>query len=292
MINAIALLCALAQGPRDPMLVTTEWLAQHQRDPNIVLIQMGFRSTYDSSHIAGARYLPFAAIQAPRDTTGPTFELPTPAAIDSVLESLGVSDSSRIVLYQSNDWYTPVTRAYLTLFWAGLSSRTSILDGGLRAWRAGGGAVTAEMPAIRPGRVTIRPRNDAIVLPGFVLAHLDDPHVAIVDARDPYYFTGKAPANDSERRPGHLPGAYNLPFEVLLAADGRFKPTAEIAALFRSASANPGDLVISYCHIGLYGTMVWFSAKLAGYDARLYDGSFSQWSTQTNNPVETFEANR
>ncbi len=120
------------------MLVTADWLAQHQRDPNLVLMQIGPRPSYDSVHIAGAQFMSFEDFSAPRDTTRPDLELPTPAFLDSVLEAKGVSDDSRIVLYSRTNGSPPTSRAYLTLVWAGLGSRTSILDGGLAAWRARG----------------------------------------------------------------------------------------------------------------------------------------------------------
>jgi thiosulfate/3-mercaptopyruvate sulfurtransferase len=287
MIATAALLLTLAvQGPRDPMLVTTQWLAQHLHDPNLVVLHVGPRASYDSSHIAGARFVLDDDLTAPSDTSKPAYELPSPARLDSALEALGISDDSRIVIYQSNNFFTPATRIYLTLFWGGLGARTSILDGGFAAWRAANGAVDALAPAPRRGSLTIHPRSDVVVPPEFVLAHLGDTHVALIDARNTSYFLGNVIPNDFERRPGHIPGAFNIPWRTVVGDSGRFKSAAELADLFRSVHAETGDTLVSYCHLGMYGTMVWFAAKLAGYDARLYDGSFSQWSTRTNNPVE------
>lgn len=279
------------QSPRDPMLVSAQWVAEHSRDANLVLLQVGPRPTYDSAHIAGARYVQLQDIAAPRDSTKPALELPTPAALDSALEAMGISDDSRIVIYQSDEWFTPATRVYLTLYWAGLGSRTSLLDGGLAAWRKHGGAVSAAQTVVRRGNLTLHPRNDVIVTADWVAAHLTDSRVAIVDARNERFYLGNYPAQPGEPRPGHIPGAWNIPFPAIISRTGAdsglvLQPVAWLRDTFAAVHAEPGDTVVSYCHIGQQGTLVWFAAKLAGYEARLYDGSFTQWSNLTQYPVE------
>ena len=291
MIAPIAALLALAlQGPRDPMLVTPAWLAEHARDANLVLLQIGPRASYDSAHIAGARFISFSDISAPRDTTKPALELPTPATLDSSLEAMGISDDSRIVIYQSDEWFTPATRVYLTLYWAGLGARTSLLDGGMDAWHAHGGAVTAAAPTVRRGTLTLRPRSDVVVTADWVAAHLTDPRVAIVDAHDERFYLGNYPSRPQEPRPGHLPGAWNIPFTAIVTYSGRdsglVRPPEWLRTTFEAAHAEPGDTIVAYCHIGQQATLVWFGAKLAGYDVRLYDGSFTQWSNLTQYQVE------
>jgi thiosulfate/3-mercaptopyruvate sulfurtransferase len=291
MIAPIAALFALAvQGPRDPMLVTPAWLAEHARDANLVLLQIGPRASYDSAHIAGARFISMSDVAAPRDTTKPALELPTPAALDSALEALGISDDSRIVIYQSDEWFTPATRVYLTLYWAGLGARTSLLDGGMNAWHTRGGAVTSAAPTVRRGTLTLHPRSDVVVTADWVAAHLTDSRVAIVDARDERFYLGNYPARPQEQRPGHLPGAWNIPFTAIVTYSGRdsglVRPAEWLRTTFEAAHAEPGDTVVAYCHIGQQATLVWFGAKLAGYEVRLYDGSFTQWSNLTQYPVE------
>jgi len=285
MITALALALAL-QGTQDPMLVSAQWLAQHARDPNLVLLHVGPPAGYDSAHIAGARLLGFADIAAPRDSTRPALELPTPAQLDSMLELKGISDDSRIVIYQSDEWFTPASRAYLTLYWAGLGARTSILDGGIAAWRRNGGAVTRDVPAARRGSLTIRPRSDVVVTADYVAARLTDPRTAIVDARNERFYLGNYPSRPEEPRPGHLPGAFNIPFPSIVGDSGLVLSRDALRNLFAAAHAEPGDQIIAYCHIGQQATLVWFGAKLAGYDVRLYDGSFTQWSGLLQYPVE------
>jgi thiosulfate/3-mercaptopyruvate sulfurtransferase len=286
MMIAAAILLATLQGPGDPMLVTAAWLAQHQRDANLVLFQVGPRAAYDSAHIAGAHYMPFESFSAPRDSMRPALELPSPAFFDSVLESKGVSDDSRIVIYSSDQWFSPTTRLYLTLTWAGLGARTSILDGGIEAWRTAHGVVTNAAPAPGHGSLTLHPRSDVIVTTDWVRAHLQDPTIALVDARDTPFYLGTFAGRPQAGRQGHIPGAYSIPFGDVVDSTGHMLSRTALETLFTSVRAASGDTVVTYCHIGQQGSLVWFAAKLAGFNARLYDDSFTEWNKSAQNPIE------
>ncbi len=278
------LLAALTlTAPRDTMLVTPAWLAERLADPQLILFQVGTRADYDSVHIPGAQFLELRTVSAPRDTVLP-LELPAPAALDSVLEARGVSDDSRIVLYWGSNWVTPTTRIYLTLVWAGLGDRVSILDGGLAAWREAGHPVTAAVPAERaPGDLTIRPRDDVVVTASWVAEHRADPAVAVIDARNPRFYTGE---DTNYTRPGHIAGAISIPFTSVADSSLHFLPPAELDALFVAAGATADRRVVAYCHIGQQATAVWFAARLTGREARLYDGSYTEWDRLTQYPVE------
>lgn len=279
---ALALTLAPAQAAPDSMLVSTAWLAERLGMPNLVLFQIGPEEAFASGHIPGAQFLTLRDIAAPRGS-GPPLELPTADALDAWLEAHGVSDDSRIVLYWSDEWVTPTTRAYLTFYWAGLGDRTSILDGGLEAWRAEGWGVTTEVPRVESGSLTVRPRDDVVVTAAEVERLRSSPHVAVIDARDERFYLGQ---DTTIARPGHIPGAKSLPFTEITDEPVRFKSREALAALLRGAGAPPGTQVIAYCHIGQQATSVWFAARLLGYDARLYDGSFNEWTLLEQYPVE------
>ena len=272
-----------ARGVSDSLLLTPAQLRDRLTRGTVVLLHVGEAADYNAGHIPGARFLPYDAISQRRN--GLMLEMPPVVVLDSALESLGVSDDSRIVLYWSKDWYSPTTRAFLTLDYLGLGEKTSILDGGFAAWKSAGGPVTTAVPASTRGRLTIHPRSDVIVDATAVRSAIGDTRTAIIDARDPRFYTGQA--TGMHAREGHVPGAKNLPFNTLIDEGGTFKSRETLEKLLDAAGSTPGRRVISYCHIGQQATVVYFAARLLGRDARLYDGSWDEWSRMSELPIET-----
>jgi len=148
-------LLVYAQTPKlnDSLIVTTDWLAKHLNDETLVLLQVGEKDEYMSSHIPRAQFIQLADISTPRGQ-GLTLELPTLDQLKATFEKLGVSDNSRIVIYFGKDWVTPTARVFMTLDYLGFGDRTSILDGGLPAWRAEGKLVTADLVESKKGSLT------------------------------------------------------------------------------------------------------------------------------------------
>ena len=267
----------------DSLLLTPSQVRDRIARGGVVLLHVGERADYNAGHIPSARFLPYESISTPHETR-PMLELPAPEKLDSLFESLGVSDNSRIVLYWSKGWYSPTTRVFLTLDYLGLGERTSILDGGLDAWRASSGPVTTGVTPVVRGSLTVRPRTDVVVDAQSVRAAIDDPRSAIIDARDTRFYTGEA--TGMHEREGHVPGASNVPFTSLLDERGTFKSRAALDTLLTGAGATPGKRVITYCHIGQQATVVYFAARLLGREARLYDGSWEEWSRRSELPVQ------
>ena len=268
----------------ESILVTTAWLSERMKRPGLVIFEIGNKAEYDAGHIPGAQFLSLRDIAAPRVEGQLALELPAPDRIDSVLEARGISDDSHVVLYFGNDWVSPTTRVFLTLEWAGLRGRVSILDGGLPAWRAEQRPVTTDVPVITKGNFTPRLRDDVVVDAAWLSQHLADPSIAIIDARDAEFYHDSV--DNHMPRGGHIPGAHSIPFGTVVIEDNHLKNPAELRSLFTAAGAAPGDTVVSYCHIGQQGTLVFFAARLLGYNVRLYDGSFEDWSKRTELPVE------
>jgi thiosulfate/3-mercaptopyruvate sulfurtransferase len=268
----------------DSLLLTPVQLRDRLTRGGVVLLHIGERADYNAGHIPGARFLPYESISTAFGS-GLSLEIPPVATLDSVLESLGVSNDSRIVLYWGKDWYSPTTRVFLTLDYLGLGDRTSILDGGFAAWRAAGGPVTTAVAPVTRGSLTVQPRSDVIVDANTVRAAIGDKGTAIIDARDERFYTGKA--EGMHAREGHIPGARNLTFSTLLDDRGAFKSRATIEQMLDAAGATPEKRVIGYCHIGQQATVVYFAARLLGRDARLYDGSWDEWSRRSELPIET-----
>jgi len=285
MIFALALI-ALSVPPAatdEPLVVSTEWLSQHLHDKNLVIFHVGEKPTYDSIHIPGAQYLPLGDLSAPRAEGRLTLELPDHAVLDSMLSARGVANNSRVVVYAANEWFSPTSRALFTLEYAGLRGRVSILDGGLPAWRSEGHPVTADLPAVTRAHFTSRPDSNIVADAGFVRAHLSDPGVHIVDARDTSFYNG---SQISQGRYGRIPGAASLPFATMVDASGHFRPVETLRSQFAAAGVKDGQTVVTYCHIGQQASLVWFAARLIGRDAKLYDGSFQEWAKHPEWPVE------
>ncbi len=272
----------LAESP-ETMVVSADWLRQHLADPGLVVLAVGPEASYRESHIPGARYLSLRDISTRSEAPPLSLELLPVPVLDSVFESLGVSDGSRIVIYWDGEWVTPTTRVWFTLDRLGLGDRASILDGGLPAWVAAGGEVTAEAPAAPSrGRITPRARN-VVVEADWLAKRLDGAGIALIDARTPNFYDGSE--SGGQPRAGHIPGAKNVAFPTIVDEGDRFKSPEALNALLAEAGAGPGKTVVAYCHIGQQATLVYFAARRLGYDVRLYDGSFQDWSRRMDLPV-------
>jgi thiosulfate/3-mercaptopyruvate sulfurtransferase len=267
-------------GPA-PTFVTTDWLAHHLADPDLVVLHAsGQRSDYDAGHVPGARFIGWAAYTVTRDSL--STELPVAARFDSLLEAAGVRDGSRIVI--AGGPVTLTSRLLVTLDYFGLGTRASLLDGGIDAWREEGRPVSRDSVAVARGDVTLHPSPDRVVDAAWIAAHRGG-DLAIVDARAPEFFEGNASNNNP--RAGRLPGAGNVPFTWLTGELGRFRDRAAIERLFARAGARKGERVVTYCHIGIQASVAYVAARSLGCDVSLYDGSFEDWSRRAGLPVSS-----
>ena len=277
-----------ARVQREPMLVTVDWLADHLKDPSLVLLQIGDEKDYVKGHVPGAQFLEYESISTPHGQ-GLMLELPPVEQLVSVFERLGVSNRSHVILYFGTNWVTPTTRVYWTLDYLGLGDRTSILNGGLVAWQATHHPVSTETKQPAKGSITPAPRREIEADAAWVSSHLNKPGVTILDARTHEFYTGSQ--SDGNPRSGHIPGAANLPYlDVVDQDNNKFKSPDAIRDLFRAAGLKPGNLMVSYCHIGQRATVLYFTAKMVGYDAKMYDGSWEDWSHRKDLPIVTGES--
>jgi thiosulfate/3-mercaptopyruvate sulfurtransferase len=284
---ALAALTAMPPAPRsaEPLLVTTSWLAEHLEDRGLVIFHIGDRASrpgYDAGHIPGAQFLaPLSEFSTPRVEGTLSLELPSAEVLDSVLESKGISNDSRVVVYWAQEYYSPTSRALFTLEYAGLAGRVSILDGGLEVWKQEGRPISTEVPTVARGNFTVHPNPAMVADAEYVQGHLEDRKVRIVDARDTVFYLGTSQNPNSN---GHIPGAASIPFGTMVDSSRMLAP-AVLKREFAAAGIKEGQTVVTYCHIGQQATVVWFAARLLGYDAKLYDGSFQDWAKRAL-PVE------
>ena len=271
-----------ASGP--DLLVSVDWLAEHFEDPNVLLLHVGPDDQYQAEHIPGAVYAWYDDYTAPnrRQLGQLVLELPDLDDLQAVLESYGVSDDSRIVVYWGSGFVTPSTRLMFTLDWAGLGDRTVLLNGGLEAWKAAGHEVTATVPEPTAGNLTLRPRHDVVVDAAWMREYLavieegNETQLALIDARSPASYSGER--DTGREKPGHIPGAGSLFWRELIIEDVGFKDADALRELFAAAGVKQGETIVAYCHIGQYATAVMFAARILGYDVKLYDGSMQDWT--------------
>jgi thiosulfate/3-mercaptopyruvate sulfurtransferase len=265
------------------MLVSTEWLANRLGDESLVVLHVGSHQDYDKGHIPGARLLTLTDISITSER-GLRLELPPLAALQEAFARVGVSSDSRIIIYPGTDSVQSATRIWFTLDYVGLGGRASLLDGGFGLWRAENRPVSTEAPRIERTQLAVRARPELVVDAGWVRSHLQDPGVALLDARTPEFFTG-ANAGGMPRA-GRIPGARSIPFTSVFDPNRKLKSAESIRELLGSPNPGRRRVMVPYCHIGQQATVLYFVSRYLGLEARLYDGSFQDWSGRLELPVE------
>ena len=206
--------------------------------------------------------------------------MPTPEQFVAAMSALGVSDDSRVVLYDSMNmaW---AARVWWMLRWIGFD-RAALLDGGLGAWTAAGYPLSTE-PANRPaGRLTLSLRPELIADREEVFTSLQDRTAKLLDAMPLEHYRGEWVMYD---RPGHIPGAANLPSSVLLDETGRFRPLDELEML---VDGDRDARTITYCGGGISAAADAFVLSRLGFtDVAVYAASLQEWAADPDNPMET-----
>ncbi len=276
----------LTAGVRSEMLVSTQWLQRRLNDRSVVVLHIARdRANYTAGHIPGACFVPWDQLVATRD--GVSNELPPAAALVKLFESCGVSDNSRIVLYGDSTLLS-ATRAYFTLDYLGHGGHTALLDGGMEKWRAEKRPVSTEEPSPRKGRLLPRIRPDVVVKIeqmrdlSWAAVNVPSSGALLLDSRPEAAYKLGAPGT------GHIPGAVNLFWQGALTSREvpAMKRRAEVQRMYTEAGAAPGRTVVTYCGSGVQATHTYFTLKYLGYDVKLYDGSFSEWSRAKDAPVQ------
>jgi thiosulfate/3-mercaptopyruvate sulfurtransferase len=269
---------AAAASTRTDMLVSSDWLAAHLADPNIVILHVaGNRKAYDAGHIPGARFVAQTDIAITRD--GIPNELPDTETLVKVFEAAGVSDNQRVIIY-SDASVLPATRTYFTLDYLGHGDKTALLDGGLKKWQGEGRTLTTAVPAVAPGHFTAQIQQN-------VLTRMDQvKQVASKQAGTSELLLDARPKTDYTGEGGHIPTALNVYWmEGVSREDQALKPESELRKLYQAAGITPEHKVVTYCHSGMQASQAYFTLKYLGYDVSMYDGSMSEWQAK-GAPVE------
>ena|ERR1051326_8212486 len=270
---------------RKEMLVTTEWLAAHLYDPDLVVLSVGSSPEfYSQGHIPGARQILLGEIAVTRD--GIPNELPPDAVLKKVFAAAGVGNNSHIIVY-GDRLNLLAARAYFTLDYLGMAEHAALLDGGIEKWRAEKRPLSMETPSVRPTALTIAPRREILVDTPRMRELAQNKSVTLIDARPEKEFTGEQASEDVRER-GHIPTATSLYWVDMLVSRENpvLKPEAELRRMYAAAQAAPGKHLVTYCRTGMQSSFDYFVAKYLGYQPSMYDASFYEWSLK-NLPAET-----
>ncbi|MBI2427285.1 MAG: sulfurtransferase [Ignavibacteriales bacterium] len=269
-----------------PYFVSTQWLSEHLNDKDVVVLQVGFsRNEYKYGHIPNARFLWFNSL-APSNPDLNT-EMPAVAEAKNVLESLGISKDSKIILVFAGQNVTTTTRMLLALTYFGFGNQIGLLDGGLEAWKSEGRDVVKGISEVKRTSLTLNIVPDVITDADWVKQNLSNPKVMIVDARTKTFYDGNG---GGVARQGHIKGAKNLVYSSMLDSTGKIKSKNDLQHVFDSVGVAKGTTIVTYCHVGQQATLVYYAAKYLGYDAKVYDGCFEDWNVRDDSyPVEKVE---
>ncbi len=269
-----------------PPVVSTAWLAEHLEDPDLITLHIGPAESYEKGHIPGALKASLRRLIRVNEA-GIRDEMLTVEDLSKALAELGIGNSSRIVIYFSEEGAAWAAARYLlTLEYIGMKGRVAYLDGGLPKWTVEKHPVSKDTPSVENTNLAVAAFPDVLVDVNWLKDRLENPAIAIVDGRPREEYSGLAGHLD---RLGHIPGASNIPFTTILAEEPPYllKSRESLLEMFGKAGAAPGDTVVVYCGTGLWASLPYLAARHLGYETRLYDGSFQEWSGIKNLPVAT-----
>ena len=273
-------------GPTDPMalrtLVSTAALAEHLRDPDWVVVNCRHdlfkpeagREAYAKSHIPGARFMQLDSDLAGEKTgTNGRHPLPDPAVFATMLGAAGIDEGKQVVAYDSQESVN-ASRLWWMLRWLGHDA-VAVLDGGWRRWVEEERPYSGEIPRPAPTIFSARPRGGYVDVQ-FVLSHLDDPKMFVLDARSPARFRGESEPIDPVA--GRIPGSANRFYRDNFDEQCCFKPAAQLRAEFEALLAGrPVEHVVHSCGSGVSTCHNMLAMEIAGLTgSRLYPGSWSE----------------
>ncbi|MEG3088033.1 3-mercaptopyruvate sulfurtransferase [Sphingomonas sp. PB4P5] len=273
-------------------LVTTEWLAGELGANDLRIVDATFfagfgdrdpAAEYEKAHIPGAVFMDLGEIA---DTSNPLPSmLPAPEKFASRMQSLGLGDGSRIVLYDNSPYHT-AARAWFMLRTFGAHD-VAILDGGLAKWQAEGREIASGKEQVRHRHFTVWADDKGVRTKDQLKANIDSQAEQVLDARSAARFTGEEPDPRPATHAGHIPGSKNLPVGELFNADGTYKTGDALKAAFEGAGIDLAKPLVTTCGSGITASVLAFGAHLLGNNAAVYDGSWSEWGAASDTPKAT-----
>ncbi len=282
---------AFTPSPASRWLVSTDWLAEHLRDRNVIAVDSSYflptqhrdaRAEYCDGHIPGAVFFEIDAIAD--DSTELPHMLPGTTHFSKAVSALGIGDGDTVVAYDSAGLFS-AARVWWTFRIFG-TKKAFILDGGLPKWKAEGRPLEkgdAERPL---KKFTAEMNVGAVATLADVRMALTDDSAQVVDARSAERFAGKAPEPRPGLHSGHMPGSFNVPYSRLVE-NGRLVPRERIEAAFKDAGVDLDKPVITSCGSGLTAAILTLALESIGREPKgLYDGSWAEWGSRPDLPVK------
>ena len=277
MLPVLALLAMTYTHPEQ--LVETDWVAAHAADAGVRIVDMR-QSGFADGHVPGAVYLsPVAIREAQRP---PTF-LPTPAAFEAQMARLGISDATRVVVYDERGGLY-AARLWWILNYFG-HTNVALVNGGWLKWTAEHRPASTDTAAVSPGRFTAKPQPKWVATASDVVGAIDKPGIRIVDARTQNEIEGKDLRNI--KRGGFVPSSVPMYWEDLLDPQQKtFRSADELKKIYEDRGIVPTQEVIAYCQVGMRASVDLFALHLIGYEKlRNYYGAWEEWGNRDDLPL-------